>query len=155
MTEQVAHSREALLAQGPKEISSALVDSQDNEISTAYSGWISLPFLCSRFRSVALELDITPDDATSLQILVEVSRDGTLWTPSYFQDSIASSQRLMKPDVYTLAMADLNPAGGSDNRAKLPPIDCRDLHWIRFKIKKTGGTGTVSAQAYATGGQGA
>lgn len=154
MAEQVAHAREALMAQGPVDISPA-----DPAITTAFDeGWQSEPFACSRFRSVGLELDITPDDATTLELLLEVSNDGKAsWSPAFYQTAITTSLRTLKPDITQITIADLDPVGGdpANNRVKLPPIDVRDIHWIRLRLKKTGGSGYVEALAYATGGQGA
>lgn len=150
MSDQQAHRKESMLAQGPRDISPGT-----KTITTAFADWISAAFSASMYRSVGIELDITPADATTIEALLEVSRDGTLWTPAFYQAAITSSLKTLKPDISQITIADLNPAGGTDNRVKLPPIDCRDLHWVRLKLKKTGGSSTVTASAFATGGQGA
>lgn len=109
-------------------------------LTTAYTGW-TIDLDVTAFRSLAFLWSYVYSSATSLEVLVHRSDDGT----TYYPDQRINSSNEMEDDAVTKA------PGASDSGALL--IDCSDCRFLRIAAKRTGGSAsdTLAGEVIAGG----
>lgn len=81
---------------------------------------------------------------TSIELLAEISLDGTNWNPLPSQ--------LVAPTLVTNTVGELSLVLDGDDRCPAAFLDVGAAVWLRVSAKRTGGDGTSTLQLLAVGG---